>query len=93
MLSASIHKSVYLGVHVIEVASCNSYNHIYLQLKVYASRRLSHSADLKYKGYNCAPDVPVPDGTVPDGIAPDTTVLISKFVTVISGTVTSGTVA
>ena len=64
MLSASIHKSVYLGVHVIEVASCNSYNHIYLQLKVYASRRLSHSADLTYKGYNCAPDGTAPDMTV-----------------------------
>ena len=30
---------------------------MYLQLKVYASTRLSHSVDLKYKGYNCEPDV------------------------------------
>ena len=50
--------------------SCNSYIHIYLQLRVYASTRWSHSADIiKYKGYNCvpymtSPDVPVPDATV-----------------------------
>ena len=36
-----------------------SYIHIYLQLKVYASTRWSHSADLQYKGYNCEPDVAV----------------------------------
>ena len=42
-------------VHVLEVASCHV-THIYLQLKVYASTRWSHSADLKYKGYNCEPD-------------------------------------
>ena len=52
--------------------------YIYLQLKVYASTRWSHSADLTYKGYNCSPDV-----TAPDETAPDTTVTNLLFSTVV----------
>ena len=57
---------------------------------MYASRRLSYSADLTYKGYNCY--TTVPDGTVPDATVPDATVT-NLLVTTVVLTVALTTIA